>query len=217
MRVSQWNNRARRVGATTLLCLGIAACQPGGMPTNDTAQVPANAQVLGEEVAPDRDQVDRNTGETTKSIIRPDIVPTPTPTPPAKPVELTIPFPAKGFEADPANMALLDDLMANPVLRLGGPIPLWGHSDSSGSDAANLIASRRRAEAIRAYLLKRGIAAERISVVALGEARPVAPNRNLDGSDDPEGRAKNRRVEIEVGLPNAGASTDQPRDATPSR
>jgi len=217
MRVSQWNNRARRVGATTLLCLGIAACQPGGMPTNDTAQVPANAQVLGEEVAPDRDQVDRNTGETTKSIIRPDIVPTPTPTPPAKPVELTIPFPAKGFEADPANMALLDDLMANPVLRLGGPITLWGHSDSGGSDAANLIASRRRAEAIRAYLLKRGIAAERISVVALGEARPVAPNRNLDGSDDPEGRAKNRRVEIEVALPNAVASTDQPRDATPSR
>ena len=217
MRASQWNSRAQRIGATTLLCLGITACQPDSMPANDTAQAPTNAQVIEDGVAPDNDQVDRNTGEATKSIIRPDIVPTPTLTPPAKPVEVTIPFPAKGFEADPAGMALLDKLIANPVVRLGGPIAIWGHSDSSGSDAANLIASRRRAEATRNHLLKKGIGADRISVIALGEARPVAPNRNLDGSDDLEGRAKNRRVEIKVGLPDVVAFTDQPREATPPR
>jgi OOP family OmpA-OmpF porin len=193
----------------------MTACQPASMPANDTAPEPANAQVVEDGAMPGLDQLEQNTEEATKSIIRPDIEPSPTPTPPAKPVDVTIPFPAKGYEADTTGMALLDKLIADPVLRLGGPITIWGHSDSSGSDAANLIASRRRAEATRNYLLKKGIAADRISVIALGEARPVAPNRNLDGSDDPEGRARNRRVEIKVNVPDAIATRDQSREATP--
>ncbi|MEG8040298.1 OmpA family protein [Sphingomonas sp. LR60] len=206
--VSQWNSRARRIGAATLLCLGMAACQPASMPANDTAEPPANARTVEDGSPPGNDQVEGNMEEATKSIIRPDIEPSPTPTPPAKPAEMTVGFPAKGYDVDPAGMARLDELIADPVLRLGGPITIWGHSDSSGSDAANLLSSRRRAEAARDYLLKKGVPADRISVIALGEARPVAPNRNLDGSDDPEGRAKNRRIEIKVGLPDAVASTD---------
>ncbi|PTT58114.1 OmpA family protein [Stenotrophomonas sp. HMWF022] len=146
--------------------------------------------------------------EAKKSIIRPDVEPSPTPTPPAEPVELTVPFPAKGAQPDAAGIALLDTLAADPVLALGGPITIWGHSDSSGSDASNLIASRKRAEAARDYLVKKGVAAERITVIALGEARPIAPNRKLDGSDDPEGRDKNRRVEIKVDLPKAAPAAE---------
>jgi OOP family OmpA-OmpF porin len=141
--------------------------------------------------------------EAKKSIIRPDIEPSPTPTPPAEPVELTIPFPAKGAQPDQAGLAQLDTLVADPVLALGGPITIWGHSDSSGSDASNLVASRKRAEAVRDYLVEKGVAADRMTVVAMGEGRPIAPNRKLDGSDDPEGRDKNRRVEIKVDLPKA--------------
>lgn len=209
MMVSQWNSRARRIGAATLLCLGITACQPAGMPANDTAAAPARTQTVEDAPPRGNDQVEGNIEEAPKSIIRPDIEPSPSPTPPAKPVELTIAFPARGYAVDPASMARLDELLVDPVLRLGGPITIWGHSDSSGSDAANLLSSRRRADAARDYLLKKGVAADRITVIALGEARPIAPNRNLDGSDDPEGRAKNRRVEIKVDLPTAAASLEQ--------
>ncbi|KQO49919.1 hypothetical protein ASF14_13440 [Sphingomonas sp. Leaf257] len=201
--------RAARAVATALVALGITACQPSREPAaNEAAETPANVEaesnmaVSGNAVAAEEPE------EAKKSIIRPDVEPSPTPTPPAEPVELTVPFPAKGAQPDPAGIALLDTLAADPVLALGGPITIWGHSDSSGSDASNLIASRKRAEAARDYLVKRGVAAERITVIALGEARPIAPNRKLDGSDDPEGRDKNRRVEIKVDLPKAAPAAE---------
>ena len=58
-----------------------------------------------------------------------------------------------------------------------------------------------RAEAVRDYLVEKGIAADRITVVALGETTPLVPNARPDGSDDPEARARNRRVEVAVDLP----------------
>ena len=208
MTIPTGNIRAARAVATALVALGITACQPSREPAaNEAAETPANVEaesnmaVSGNAVAAEEPE------EVKKSIIRPDVEPSPTPTPPAEPVELTVPFPAKGAQPDPAGIALLDTLAADPVLALGGPITIWGHSDSSGSDASNLIASRKRAEAARDYLVKKGVAAERITVIALGEARPIAPNRKLDGSDDPEGRDKNRRVEIKVDLPQAASAT----------
>ena len=209
MTIPTGNIRAARAVATALVALGITACQPSREPAaNEAAETPANVEaesnmaVSGNAVAAEEPE------EVKKSIIRPDVEPSPTPTPPAEPVELTVPFPAKGAQPDPAGIALLDTLAADPVLALGGPITIWGHSDSSGSDASNLIASRKRAEAARDYLVKKGVAAERITVIALGEARPIAPNRKLDGSDDPEGRDKNRRVEIKVDLPKAAPAAE---------
>lgn len=196
--------RSARAVATALIALGITACQPSREPAaNEVAEAPANVEVESNMTMPGNAATAAEPEEAKKSIIRPDVEPSPTPTPPAEPVELTVPFPAKGAQPDPAGMALLDTLAADPVLALGGPITIWGHSDSSGSDASNLIASRKRAEAARDYLVEKGVAAERITVIALGEARPIAPNRKLDGSDDPEGRDKNRRVEIKVDLPKA--------------
>jgi outer membrane protein OmpA-like peptidoglycan-associated protein len=68
-----------------------------------------------------------------------------------------------------------------------------GHTDSRGSDAYNLRLSRRRADAVRAALASR---APGFDVRGRGEADPVAPNTRPDGSDNPRGRARNRRVEI---------------------
>jgi len=67
-----------------------------------------------------------------------------------------------------------------------------GHTDSQGKDAYNQGLSQRRAEAVRAYLISRGIAADLITAVGKGELEPIADNKSA------EGRANNRRVEIEV-------------------
>lgn len=213
MTMLKWNSRASLLAAAAATGLGMTGCTPRNEPAgNDAAQVSSEAAAAGNGALLGNDVGDVAKEDATKSIIRPDIEPSPTPAPPAKPAELTVPFPASGVQPDAAGMALLDKLVADPVLALGGPITIWGHSDSSGSDAANLIASRRRAEAARDYLAKKGVAADRMTVIALGEARPIAPNRNLDGTDDPQGRDRNRRVEIKVDVPTNAAGAE----ATPS-
>ena len=67
-----------------------------------------------------------------------------------------------------------------------------GHTDSIGTDAYNQRLSVRRAEAVKAYLVTKGIERNRVYTEGKGEKQPVADNRTK------EGRAKNRRVEIEV-------------------
>jgi len=67
-----------------------------------------------------------------------------------------------------------------------------GHTDSVGSDAYNQKLSVKRAESVKAYLVTKGIEKNRVYTEGKGEKQPVADNKT------PEGRAKNRRVEIEV-------------------
>ena len=67
-----------------------------------------------------------------------------------------------------------------------------GHTDSVGADAYNQKLSVRRAEAVKAYLVSKGIEKNRVYTEGKGEKQPVADNKTA------EGRAKNRRVEIEV-------------------
>ncbi len=73
-----------------------------------------------------------------------------------------------------------------------------GYTDSRGDQQANLRLSEKRAEAVKAWLGKKGVAADAVSTKGLGEANPVAPNQNPDGTDNPQGRQQNRRVEITV-------------------
>ena len=74
-----------------------------------------------------------------------------------------------------------------------------GHTDAKGSDAYNDRLSNRRAASVRRWLTREGgVPATDIATIGFGERRPVAPNEHPDGSDDPEGRQKNRRVEILV-------------------
>ena len=73
-----------------------------------------------------------------------------------------------------------------------------GHTDSIGSEAYNQSLSDDRAEAVKVYLVGKGVGAERLETVGRGESDPVAPNTNDDGTDNPEGRAMNRRAELIV-------------------
>ena len=109
----------------------------------------------------------------------------------------TIGFPEGGAGLGGEAKAALDRLAADAAVKKGRLV-LRGHSDSEGDDAANRIMSRKRAEAVRDYLARKGLDRSRMSVIALGETRPIAPNARPDGSDDSAGRARNRRVEIEL-------------------
>jgi outer membrane protein OmpA-like peptidoglycan-associated protein len=78
-------------------------------------------------------------------------------------------------------------------------IQVWGHADAIGDSAYNLDLSQRRADNVAAVLEEAGpLDGYRIVAIGLGEAQPIAPNTNPDGSDNPDGRALNRRVEIVV-------------------
>ena len=71
-----------------------------------------------------------------------------------------------------------------------------GHTDSLGTESYNQRLSERRAYAVRVALLSRGAFDQNLVVRGFGKSRPIAPNQNFDGSDNPEGRQKNRRVEV---------------------
>ena len=76
-----------------------------------------------------------------------------------------------------------------------------GYTDSKGSEAYNLTLSQRRADAVKAWLIEKGgLDKAKIVTKGFGESNPIAPNTNPDGSDNPKGRAKNRRVEVYVTL-----------------
>lgn len=89
------------------------------------------------------------------------------------------------------------DALAEELNELGGrAVTIEGHTDDEGDPAYNQRLSEMRAEAVRTRLsiqLEDGFTLE---AAGYGETRPVAPNANEDGSDNPEGRALNRRVVI---------------------
>ena len=134
------------------------------------------------------------------------VAPTATPAP-AAPAPAPAPAPAVAskvtFSADaffdfdksvlkPEGKAKLDDL-ASKVKGINLEVVIAvGHTDSVGSDAYNQKLSVRRAEAVKAYLVSKGIEKNRVYTEGKGEKQPIADNKTK------EGRAKNRRVEIEV-------------------
>ena len=78
-----------------------------------------------------------------------------------------------------------------------GVVRIEGHTDSKGLDPYNQKLSLKRAESVKAWLIKQdGLRKVRFATAGFGAKRPVAPNTKPDGSDDPEARQKNRRVEI---------------------
>ena len=117
---------------------------------------------------------------------------------PAAPATEKVSFAADAFfdfnktALKPEGKAKLDDL-ADKVKGLNLEVVIAvGHTDSVGSDAYNDKLSVKRSEAVKAYLADKGIDASKIYTEGKGEKQPVADNKSADG------RAKNRRVEIEV-------------------
>jgi outer membrane protein OmpA-like peptidoglycan-associated protein/tetratricopeptide (TPR) repeat protein len=77
-------------------------------------------------------------------------------------------------------------------------IDLNSHTDGKGSDPYNLRLSQARAQSCVDYLIKKGISKNRLVPIGYGMRKPVAPNTNPDGSDNPDGRALNRRTEFKI-------------------
>ena len=81
---------------------------------------------------------------------------------------------------------------------LSQPVRVFGHTDDRGSEKGNKEVGLKRAEAVARELVFNGIASERLVVDSMGETEPVAPNKLPDGSDNPDGRALNRRVDVVI-------------------
>jgi len=92
----------------------------------------------------------------------------------------------------PAGTAVLDQMTAALQKLKGVRVEVIGHTDNAGSRAGNLSLSQARAEAVKSYVVERGIAPDSIAVSGEGPDRPVADNRT------PEGKARNRRIEFKV-------------------
>jgi len=85
-----------------------------------------------------------------------------------------------------------------PILQKEGrhPARIEGHTDAIGSDEYNQRLSAQRARAVQEWLVAHTYLPASTAMQGYGKKRPVAPNTNADGSDNPAGRQKNRRVEV---------------------
>ena len=116
----------------------------------------------------------------------------------AKPVSEKVTFAADAFfdfdkaVLKPEAKAKLDDLVGKTSAVALEVIIAVGHTDAVGTDGYNQQLSVKRSEAVKAYLVGKGIEKNRVYTEGKGEKQPVADNKTS------EGRAKNRRVEIEV-------------------
>lgn len=153
------------------------------------------------------------------SILRPEIEGETT-VPPvetrAEPLNLTIAFPDGGSDLDAAALSALERVLASPQIELDTPIVLRAHSDSSGSDAANRRASAARAATIEEWLITNDVAEERIETIIFAGQNPVEPNALPDGTPNEAGRARNRRVEIAIGVPGDEGTSAGDEDAKPT-
>lgn len=108
----------------------------------------------------------------------------------------------------PAAAAILSSLAHDIKAQATGPVKIVGYTDEVGELAFNLDLSRRRAQAVEADLnrLLAGTPTQ-FTTDGRGEADPVSPNKNEDGSDNPPGRARNRRVTVTYAKRPASSST----------
>lgn len=101
----------------------------------------------------------------------------------------------------PEGKAKLDEIVAGLQNMDVEVVVAVGHTDSVGAEAYNLKLSERRAEAVKAYLVSKGVDPQKVYTEGKGEAQPIGNNKTR------EGRAKNRRVELEVVANRAAAQS----------
>jgi len=185
--VDNWRNGTSELvwkNGTNELCWRDAGWTPATAAANcDGALAPAPAPAPAPAAAP---------APAPAPVARP---PAPAPQPPAA---TKVTYAADAFfdfdkaVLKPEGKAKLDDL-AGKVKDINLEVIIAvGHTDSVGSDAYNQKLSVKRSEAVKAYLVSKGIEKNRVYTEGKGEKQPVADNKTK------EGRAKNRRVEIEV-------------------
>jgi OOP family OmpA-OmpF porin len=178
--VNTGNSYRTRLTKTTTFYL-----TQGYYPTRQSALVPITIQVTGTPparpapavpVAPTRPEVARLNTARPAPVLAPKPVVLPT-------VLFKLGTPELLPEGLPALDQLASELKARPAIKLR----VAGHTDKIGEPEKNQILSEQRAEAVKAYLVKAGIAAERLSTIGYGDSRPLHPSPD----------ARNRRVEVE--------------------
>ncbi|MGZ3236045.1 MAG: OmpA family protein [Burkholderiaceae bacterium] len=130
----------------------------------------------------------------------PVVAPAPTPAPIPKPAPVSEKvnlagdalFDSGKSDLKPAGKAKLDELASKLKNMKVDAILATGHTDSAGSAVLNEKLSVKRAEAVKTYLVSKGVDAHKIKIAGKGETQPVASNKTAAG------RAQNRRVEIEI-------------------
>ena len=180
-----------------LLCALATGCATTTRRGTGTAEI-IPAQVCGGNADSDGDGINDCSDRCPNSLAGQSIGPD------GCPVPLTIDLRGVNFDFDkstlrPDALAILDQavsILSNyPQMR----VEVAGHTDAIGTEEYNQDLSQRRASAVYDYLTSHGIDSARISGPSgYGESRPIAPNTNEDGSDNPEGRARNRRTELNV-------------------
>jgi len=146
--------------------------------------------------------------------VAPAPVVTPPPPPAPKPVEIIVSkceerlrvgsdflFDFDRAEVRPEADAALEEVAAH-ITAAGKRTMVEGHTDAKGSESYNQTLSERRASAVRLALIERGVSDARLITRGFGKSRPIVPNEHADGSDDPAGRQKNRRVEVVINTCN---------------
>ncbi len=108
---------------------------------------------------------------------------------PAKAFVLDVQFATGKAKLKPESFERLDTVVEYMVHKKDARIEISGHTDTTGKKAANKKLSQERADAVRDYLVSKGVDASRITAVGYGDEKPIAPN------DTAEGRQKNRRIE----------------------
>jgi outer membrane protein OmpA-like peptidoglycan-associated protein len=107
------------------------------------------------------------------------------------------------FDFDKSNLRPAAESTLAQVAKIIGSyskaqVLIEGYTDAKGSESYNAKLSDRRAISVKNWFAKHGVAASSMQTHGWGPAKPVAPNTKPNGSDDPDGRQKNRRVEITI-------------------
>ena len=186
----------------TALSVGQVTLKGDVAPVNFTLDVPANAAPGGHEFLVNGDDGKGNTASATITLVTAVV-------PQVEKVEsvangctqqLTIGSDALFAFAEatltPTAQKTLSAL--GPAIKKVGqhPVQIHGYTDSIGSDNYNQLLSEQRARAVRDWLAAHHFLAASTPIQGFGKKNPVAPNSNENGSDNPAGRAKNRRVEV---------------------
>lgn len=105
----------------------------------------------------------------------------------------TIEFETGSATLAPQGRLILDQMAAALVKMPNRTVDIIGHTDNSGSRAANIALSQARADTVKGYLVTKGISAQQMTTTGVGPDQPIASN------DTGDGRARNRRIEFRVG------------------
>ncbi|MGF6241596.1 OOP family OmpA-OmpF porin [Paraburkholderia sp. GAS38] len=111
----------------------------------------------------------------------------------------TIEFETGSATLTPQGKAILDQMAAVLAKMTNNTVAIIGHTDNSGNRTSNIALSQARADAVKGYLVSRGIPSQQLSTTGVGPDQPIASN------DTNDGRARNRRIEFRAGLGGGGA------------